>query len=712
MKKIFLAVSIISATLFACDVSENEKKSDMKEISSSDASKFVKYNTPFETPTFSKISLEDYKPEILAAIQEQKNEIDAIVNNSDEPTFENTVAALDYTGSRLTNVTSVFFNLLSAESDDAMRELAKEFSPILSEHGDNISLNSELFKRIKTVYDNKSTLELNHEQEMLLDNTYKGFVRQGALLEGEDKEELKKINKELSALSLKFGNNILSETNKFKVFITDESELSGLPESAKSAAANAAKAEGKESQWLFTIHKPSLLPVLMYCDNRDLREKMFKGYINKGDHNDEFDNKESLVKVSNLRVRKANLLGYKTWADYILEENMAKKPENVYSLLNELMEAALPKAKEELASMQAIADKEGANIEVKAWDWWYYAEKVKMDKYAFDEGEVRPYFKLENVRDGAFEVATKLYGIKFIQRNDIDTYHKDVTVWEVQEEDGTHIGILYLDYFPRPGKRGGAWMNSFRKQYVDKNGNFITPLIANTCSFTPPNGDTPSLLSIDEVQTLFHEFGHGLHGLLSHGTYPSLTGTSVARDFVELPSQIMEHWSTHPDVLKSYAKHYQTGEVIPDELIEKMQNASKFNQGFATVEYISAALLDMDWHSLDAETSLTANEFENESMKKMAMMDEIVVRYRSTYFAHIFSGGYSSGYYAYIWAEILDADAFEAFKENGLFHEETAGKFREHVLSKGGSKDGMELYVKFRGKQPSTEALKKNRGLI
>jgi peptidyl-dipeptidase Dcp len=684
----------------------------MKEISSSDASKFVKYNTPFETPTFSKISLEDYKPEILAAIQEQKNEIDAIVNNSDEPTFENTVAALDYTGSRLTNVTSVFFNLLSAESDDAMRELAKEFSPILSEHGDNISLNSELFKRIKTVYDNKSTLELNHEQEMLLENTYKGFVRQGALLEGEEKEELKKINKELSALSLKFGNNILSETNKFKVFITDESELSGLPESAKSAAANAAKAEGKEGQWLFTIHKPSLLPVLMYCDNRDLREKMFKGYINKGDHNDEFDNKESLVKVSNLRVRKANLLGYKTWADYILEENMAKKPENVYSLLNELMDAALPKAKEELASMQAIADKEGANIEVKAWDWWYYAEKVKMDKYAFDEGEVRPYFKLENVRDGAFEVATKLYGIKFIQRNDIDTYHKDVTVWEVQEEDGTHIGILYLDYFPRPGKRGGAWMNSFRKQYVDKNGNFITPLIANTCSFTPPNGDTPSLLSIDEVQTLFHEFGHGLHGLLSHGTYPSLTGTSVARDFVELPSQIMEHWSTHPDVLKSYAKHYQTGEVIPDELIEKMQNASKFNQGFATVEYISAALLDMDWHSLDAETSLTANEFENESMKKMAMMDEIVVRYRSTYFAHIFSGGYSSGYYAYIWAEILDADAFEAFKENGLFHAETAGKFREHVLSKGGSKDGMELYVKFRGKQPSTEALKKNRGLI
>lgn len=706
MKQLILAIAVLASSLISCNVENSEKTEKMKTNPFDGI-----YETPFQTPTFKSITIDSYMPAFIEGMKEQSQEIDAIVSNTESPNFENTIAALDYSGAKLNKVSSVFYNLTSAETNDEMNKLAAELSPLLSKHHDDISLNKGLFKKIKTVYDNKENANLNSDQLKLLKNTYNSFVRSGASLTGEAKDRMRVINKELSVLTLKFGENILSETNKFKLYITDEKDLSGLPVSVKQAAASAASADGKEGQWLFTIHKPSLIPFLMYADNRDLREKIFKAYISKGDHNDDLDNKEILSKIASLRIEKANLLGFDTWAEYILDENMAKTPQNVYSLLNELMTPALEKAKIEASELQNIIDKEGGNFKLEAWDWWYYTEKLKKEKISFDEEELRPYFKLENVRDGAFAVATKLYGITFTQRNDIETYHKDVTAWEVKEADGKHIGILYLDYFPRPGKRGGAWMNSYRKQMVDANGKHITPIITNVCNFTKPTSNKPSLLSVDEVETLFHEFGHGLHGLLSNGVYPSLTGTSVSRDFVELPSQIMENWALEPEVLKMYAKHYKTGEVIPNELITKLDKASKFNQGFATVEYLSAALLDMDWHTLKEATTMNANEFENASMEKMNMIPEIVVRYRSTYFNHIFSGGYSAGYYAYVWAEILDADAFEAFKENGIFDKETATKFRKEILEKGGSEDGMILYKKFRGQDPSTNALKKRKGL-
>jgi len=706
MKKLVLVILATVSLLVSCNDNSTKNKEKMEKSPFDGV-----YETPFQTPTFSTITIDSYMPAFVSSMKEHAKEVSEIVNNSEKPNFNNTIAALDYSGAKLNKVSSVFYNLSSAETNDEMNKLATELSPMMSKHSDDISLNTDLFKKVKFVYDNKEEMNLNPDQLRLLEKTYNGFVRSGANLEGDSKDRMRVINKELSGLTLKFGENILSETNKFKLFVADENDLSGLPKSVKDAAFSAATADGKDGQWLFTIHKPSLLPFLMYADNRVLREQMFKAYISKGDHNDELDNKENLKKIANLRIEKANLLGFDTWANYILDVNMAKNPENVYSLLNELMVPALDKAKFEASELQKIINKEGGKFELKAWDWWYYSEKLKKDKYAFDEEELRPYFKLENVRDGAFAVATKLYGITFTQRNDIDTYHKDVTVWEVKEADGKHIGILYLDYFPRPGKRGGAWMNAYRKQSVDTSGKFITPIITNVCSFTKPTTDKPSLLSIDEVETLFHEFGHGLHGLLSNGVYPSLTGTSVARDFVELPSQIMENWALYPEVLKMYAKHYETGEVIPEELIVKLENAGKFNQGFATVEYLSAALLDMDWHTLKEPNTKLASEFENASMTKMNMIPEIVVRYRSTYFNHIFSGGYSAGYYAYVWAEILDADAFEAFKENGIFDKETATKFRKNILEKGGSEDGMILYKKFRGKDPSTDALKNRKGL-
>ena len=706
MRKSLLVFTIATSAFISCNNEEanNEKKMNVSPFDGV-------YETPFQTPTFNTITLDSYMPAFKDGMNEQSVEIDEIAKNADAPTFENTILALEYSGQKLKKVSSVFYNLTSAETNDDLNALATELSPMLSKHRDDISLNIDLFKRIKVVYEQKESLKLDAVQLRLLEKTFEGFVRKGANLEGDSKDRMREINKDLSGLTLKFGKNILSETNKFKLFVTDKKDLSGLPASSIQAASDAAKTEDKEGQWLFTIHKPSLIPFLMYADNRDLREQMFKAYISKGNNNDEFDNKEILNKIANLRIEKANLLGFDTWANYVLDINMAKTPDNVYKLLDELMTAALPKAKYEASELQKIIDKENGKFELKAWDWWYYAEKVKKEKYAFDEEELRPYFKIENVRDGAFAVAKKLFGITFEQRNDIQTYHKDVTVWEVKEADGKHIGILYLDYFPRPGKTSGAWMNSYRKQSIDQNGKFITPIITNVCNFSKPTADKPALLSVDEVQTLFHEFGHGLHGLLSKGVYPSFTGTSVSRDFVELPSQIMENWALDTEVLKMYAKHYKTGEIIPDELIVKLENAGKFNQGFATVEYLSAALLDMDWHTLKEVNTKTADEFEKVSMERMNMIKEIVVRYRSPYFKHIFSGGYSSGYYAYVWAEILDADAYEIFKEKGIFDKETATKFRTNILEKGGSEDGMVIYKKFRGQDPSISALKKRKGL-
>jgi peptidyl-dipeptidase Dcp len=606
---------------------------------------------------------------------------------------------------------STFGNLTESVSSPEFTEIKKEVFPLVSTHFDEINLNEKLFARIKTIYDKREELGLTTEQNSFLELTYKNFVRGGANLNAEDKEKVKEINGKLSLLGIQFGENLLAETNSFTLVIDKEEDLAGLPQSVIAASAEAAKEAGQEGKWLFTLQKPSLIPFLQYSEKRELREKLFKGYINRGDNNNDNDNKSIISQIIPLRIEKANLLGFNSYAEYVLEQNMAKKPENVYKLLNKIMDAALPIAKKEAEELQKLIKKEGHDFELEAWDWWYYAEKLKKEKYDINDEELRPYFKLANVRQGTFDIATKLFGITFEERKDIPVYHEDATAYEVKEADGSHIGILYMDWHPRESKRAGAWMTSFRKQ-SRRNGKDITPVISVVCNFSKPTGDTPALLSFGEVTTLLHEFGHALHGLLSDCTYNTTSGTSVARDFVELPSQIMENWAGEPEALEMYARHYETGEVIPVELVEKLKNSGHFNQGFVTVEYVSAALLDMKWHTMTEVKEFDVNEFEKQSLTDMGLIPEIVVRYRSTYFSHIFDGGYSAGYYGYIWAAILDADAFEAFKETGIFNKETAKLFRENILERGGTDDPMILYKKFRGAEPSEEPLLKRRGLL
>lgn len=672
---------------------------------------FTEWNTPFQTPPFDQIKEQHYMPAFQEGMARQQKEIEKIANNTAPPTFQNTIEMMEESGELLTKVNNVFENLTSANTNDEMQTIAKEVAPLLSKHWDDIRLNEKLFQRVKTIYDQKDKLNLTTEQNRLLEKYYKDFVRGGANLTPEQKTELRKINKELSVLSLKFGENILKENNAFELVIDKKEDLAGLPDAVISAAAETAKERGHAGKWVFTLHKPSLIPFLQYSPKRDLREKMFKGYINRGDNNNQYDNKNILTQMVALRVKRAHLLGYKTHADYVLEENMAKKPQNVYDLLNKIWQPALKMAKKEARELQKMIDEEGGKFKLQPWDWWYYAEKLKKAKYALDDEVLRPYFKLENVRQGAFDVANKLYGITFTERNDIPKYHPDVKVYEVKEADGKHIGIFYTDYFPRAGKQGGAWMNAFRKQ-SRVGGKEVTPIICNVGNLSKPTGDKPALLTFEEVSTIFHEFGHALHGLLSNGTYPTLTGTSVPRDFVELPSQFMENFAAEPEVMKSYARHYQTGEPIPDELIKKIKNAGHFNQGFATVEYLAASFLDMDWHTLPEPQEPDVTEFENGSMQKIGLIPQIVERYRSTYFQHIFSGGYSAGYYSYVWAEVLDADAFEAFKENGLFDRKTARAFRKNILEAGGSDDPMKMYVRFRGAEPKIEPMLKRKGLM
>ncbi|HEX2867000.1 MAG TPA: M3 family metallopeptidase [Ignavibacteriales bacterium] len=670
---------------------------------------FSEYKTPFQTPPFNEIKEEHYLPAFKEGIKEQQKEIEAITGNTGEPTFENTILALERSGSLLTKVSNVYYNAMNTQISDNIQKISREVTPLMAKNNDDINLNEKLFQRVKAVWDKKDNLGLNKEQMKLLEKTYKDFVRGGANLDAEKKDEFRKINTELSMLSLKFGENVLKENNTFELVLGKE-DLSGLPESVIASAAEAAKSRGHEGKYVFTLHVPSITPFLTYSSRRDLREKIYKAYINKGDNNNELDNKSILSKIASLRVKRANLLGYKTHADYVLEENMAKTPDKVYELLNKLWTPALERAKMEASDLQKMIDKEGQSFKLAAWDWNYYAEKLRKEKYALDEETLRPYFKLENVRQGSFDVAHKLYGLTFAERNDIPVYNKDVKVYEVKEADGRHVGILYVDYFPRADKRSGAWMNSYRDE--SKDGETVTPIVVNAYNFTAPAGDKPALLSFDEVETLFHEFGHALHGLLASTTYRSLSGTAVARDFVELPSQIMENWASEPEVLKSFAKHYQTGETIPDELIEKIKNASLFNQGFMTVEYLAASLLDMDWHTLTDTNEVDAKQFEENTVKKIGLIPEIAFRYRSPYFSHVFNGGYSSGYYSYIWAEVLDSDAFEAFKEKGLFDQATAKAFRDNVLSQGGTEEPMVLYKRFRGQEPSIEPLLKRRGLI
>lgn len=672
---------------------------------------FNEYEAPFHIAPFSQIKAEHYKPAFEAGIKEQQQNIALIVENVNEPTFENTVEALEYSGPLLTKVSSVFYNLTSANTNDELKEIAKEIAPLLSKQNDDIYLNEELFKRIKTLYENKEKLALSGEQAMLLEKSYEAFVRGGANLPAESKDEFRKVNEELSLLTLKFGDNILNETNGYKLVIENEADLAGLTKGQIDAAAKTAKDNDQEGKWVFTTQNSSIFPFLQNSSNRALREELFKAYINRGDNGNEYDNKENIKKIVSLRLKRAQLLGYDNHASFILEKNMAKTPEVVNEKLAFLMEKSLRMAQQEIADMQKIIDAENGGFTLKPWDWWYYAEKVKKEKFDLDESEIRPYFELKNVVDGILYTANQLYGLQFEKRTDLPTPHPDAISFEVKEADGSHVGILFMDFHPRESKRGGAWMSSYRKQEV-KEGKAIAPVITMVCNFTKATENAPALLSYDEVSTMFHEFGHALHGLLSKCQYPSLSGTSVPRDFVELPSQIMEHWAAQPELLKVYGKHYQTGEVISDELIAKIQNSAKFNQGFITTEYLAAAILDMDYHTLTQTLEMDPNDFEKESLVRMNLMPEIVSRYRSTYFNHIFSGGYSAGYYAYIWSAILDSDAFQAFRENGIFDQETATKFRENILERGGTEDPMVLYKKFRGAEPDEQALLNDRGLI
>jgi peptidyl-dipeptidase Dcp len=668
---------------------------------------YQEYMTPFQTPPFDLIKEVHFMPAFLKAIQLHQQEMDAIVNNPKPATFANTIEKLEYSGELLSKVRAVFFNLTSAHTNDNLQKIAKEATPLLSKHHDDILLNAKLFNRIKTVY--RQRQKLTTEQKRLVEEYYKDFVRSGADLGEKQKSELREINQRLSALSLQFGDNVLKEDNGFVLIIDQPVDLAGLPDNVKAAAMDAARERNLVGKWAFTLHKPSLLPFLQYSEKRDLREKMYKAYINRGDNNNSSDNKVTLSQIASLRVARANLLGFRTHADYVLAENMAKTPDKVYGFLQQVWPPALNRAREEIKDMQSMIQQEGGSFQLAPWDWWYYADKVKKAKYDLDEESLRPFFKLENVIQGVFMVANKLYGITLTERTDIPKYHPDVRVFEVKEANGDHIGILYTDYFPRSSKRGGAWMNEFRGEYK-KQGKKITPLICNVGNFSKPTGDTPSLLSLDEVSTLFHEFGHALHGLLSDVRYEKLS--NVPRDFVELPSQIMENWAFEPEVLKMYARHFLTNDPIPNELVDKMHKARHFNQGFETVEYLAASFLDMDWHTLSDTSRRDANRFEEASMQKIGLMPEIVPRYRSPNFRHIFSGGYSSGYYSYLWAEVLDTDAFSAFKETSLFDQKTALAFRKNILEAGASQEAMTLYKNFRGREPQIEGLLKKRGLV
>ncbi len=669
---------------------------------------FIEWKTPFQTPPFDLIKLEHYLPAFEEGIKLQKLEISTIMNCKEKPSFKNTIEALERSGAFLNRVARVFNSLKDANTNDEMQKLAETVTSLLTKHNDDIYLDEKLFKRIKEVYDNHSKLKLNTEQTIVLKSNYLDFVRGGANLDNAGKDRFRKINDELGQLVLKFGDNVRRENAKFELWVDKKEDLTGLPPASIQEASDKAKEKGQPAKWLFSIDKPTLLPFLTYADNRGLREIMYKAYMNRGNNHDELDNNIMFAKIISLRTEKAHLLGYKRYADFVLERKMAKTPENVFKLLNNMWEPTLKCAKAEVAEMQKLIDKSPNKFKLQPWDWWYYAELVKKDKFNLDEEMTRPYFEINNVIKGAFLAATKLYGIKFVERKDIPIYHPDVRVFEVTESDGKHLGVLFTDYFPRESKMNGAWCGAFRDQ-TNMSKKYVTPVIFNVGNFTKPTSDKPALLSADDVLTLFHEFGHGLHGLFQNVHYPS--ASSVPSDFVELPSQIMEKWAMQPELLKEYAKHYKTGEVIPAALVEKIKKSQYFNQGVETLEYTAASILDMDYHSVSDTTVLDIPKFEKESISKMGLIPEVWPRYMTTNFIHIASWGYESGYYSYLWSAVLDADAFGAFAEKGLFSKATAKSFRDNVLSKGGSDDLMKLYKKFRGREPKVDALLKYRGL-
>ena len=667
------------------------------------------FTTKFETAPFSQIKMEDYQPAFEENIKAAKAEIDAIINNPETPTFENTIEALDFSGNPLDRLSSIFFNLNSAETSDEMQKIAQEVSPLLTEFGNDITLNEDLFKRVKAIHDVKESLNLTAEQQTLLDKKYKGFVRNGALLDEEQKTKLREIDTQLSKLKLTFGENVLAETNNYQLHIKDESDLKGLPEGVIEAAKNLAESKNEEG-WIFTLDHPSYLPFVTYADNRELRKEISIAAGKKAFQNNEFDNQENVKNIVRLRHERANLLGYESHAHFVLEERMAQNPAKVISFLNDLLEKAKPAAKKEFAELTAFAKELDGIDQLQKWDGNYYSEKLKQKLFNLDDEKLKPYFQLENVLNGAFTIAGKLFGLTFTEVFDIDKYHKDVMTYEVTDENEELVAIFYADFFPRKGKRNGAWMTSYKSQSI-QNGKNDRPHISNVCNFTPPTATKPSLLTFNEVTTLFHEFGHGLHGILANTVYPSLSGTSVYWDFVELPSQIFENWCYEPEALALFAKHYQTGEIIPQEYVEKIKESASFQEGMATMRQISFGLLDMAYHG-KPQSVANVKEFEEDAFANTKLFPDVAENAMSPAFSHIFQGGYSSGYYSYKWAEVLDADAFAYFQEKGIFDKEVATKFKENILSKGGTEHPMVLYKRFRGQEPKPEALLKRAGLI
>lgn len=729
MRKLVITSMVLSALVVGCNNGDKESTKATEVVSTTESEVklpvsnletnpfFSDFNTPFGMPPFDKITNAHFAPAFEKALAEAKQEVIDIAESNDEPTFENTIEALEYSGKLLTKVASVFYNLTSAHTNDDLKAISKDIGPKLSGLNDDLNLNSQLFKRVEAIYKQMDSLDLRVDQKKLLVDRYKQFVRGGAGLNDSDKQILRDINGKITKLSLEFADNVLAETNNFEMVVDNKEDLAGLPDHLIEAAAAAAEKREHPGKWVFTTHRPSKTPFLMYSENRELREKMWKGYTNRGDNGNDNDNKKLVSEIAALRAQKAQLLGYKSHAHFVLEANTAKNPENVYKLLDKIWPAAIAQAKTEMADMQKMVDADALSknvdaYKVEAWDWRYLSEKIRKARYDLDEEQTKPYFSLDDTLKGVFYTVNRLFGMTFKERTDLPVYHEDVRVFEVYYKNGELIGLYLTDHYVRESKRGGAWMNAYRSQYVTQDGDFVKPIIVNVLNYPKPTGDKPTLLTFGQASTLFHEFGHAAHGFLSNGIYPSQAGTSVPRDFVEFPSQVLENWMYEPEVLKKFAKHYKTGEVIPQELIEKIQAAAKFGQGFATTEYMAATLLDLAWHTQTSTEPQDAEKFEKKVLADIGLMPQIAPRYRSTYFSHIFSGGYSAGYYGYIWSEILAADAFNAFKENGLFDQKTAEAFKSNILSKGGTDDPMKLYRQFRGQEPDAKHLLKSRGLI
>lgn len=707
MKQMAMAACVIAAGSLATSCSSGQKEHDNPFLQPT-------YGTVYDIPPFDKISYDDYMPAIKQGIAERQAEIDAIINNPAEPDFDNTILAMEKSGRTLSRVMRVFSALNETDNCPEFDAIDAEATPLTSRASDEIMMNPALFARVKSVYDRRDSLGLAPDQRKAVEDTYNDFVRSGALLSDADKQALMEVNGRLADLYMQFSRNLLAATNEFEIVVDDEKRLAGLPESSVAQAAEAAKERGKEGKWVFTLHAPSRLPLLQYADDRDLRQQMYEGYINLASSG-QYDNGPVIDKIVHARAEKAKLLGYPDYAHYMTANVMAKTPENAENLLMQIWAPAIRRVDEEVAEMQALADREGAGITIAPHDYYYYAEKVRRDKYALDEDEVRAYFSVDNVRKGIFTMAKKLYGVDFIELPDAPKYHPEVKVYDVRDAENNHLAVFMTDYFPRPSKRQGAWMDEMQGSFADDNGPVQRPIVFNVGNFTRPAGDTPALLTLDEVETMFHEFGHGLHGMLSKARLRSQSGTNVDRDMVELPSQIHEHWALEPELLKDYAFHYKTGEVIPDELVAKLQAASTHNQGFTTTELAGAALLDLKWGQLNpaADETVNAVDFEAKVAKDLNMPSQVQFRYRSPYFRHIFgSDGYASGYYTYLYAEVLDTDGFELFAEKGIFDPETAASFKHNILEAGGSVDPMDAYVAFRGHQPSVDALLRNRGLI